>query len=317
MAGAVDRRQRAKGQRVLQIAGGPGAPQVAAVEQPPQPPDGNGKALVGPCCDHRRVEDAQVRGEGFEAERAGGAGGVEQPPRVVHRQGGRGGGEGAVVDQCKALARRQFAVAEQAGGEIGQRGEVGLAERAEPPHDRADATVERLDQALRQHGTHAGMAGGEAVGQAHHGRPHHVGGERRALRDAVVLEQAAIEARQLAGGERHPLEHTHAGRQAVDLVATGKRRLDRAPGTCHAFLDIGRQRDGDAVARHAHELVERECRACKDDSHGAVIARRRRRQAPLRVTARRRRRAGAPWRSLPRDSRWRTVRSHGTGPRGR
>ncbi len=250
-------------------------PEEAAVEQTPQPSDHEHESLVEPRGDDRRMKDAQVRREGFEAERAGGVGGVEQAPGVVDGERRRGRGEGVVVEQGETFAGRQIGVAEQAGGQIGQRRKVGLAERTELSHDGADAAVERLDQAFRQRGTHAGVAGGEPVRQAQHGGPHDVACDRHALSDPMVLEQATIEARHFGGSQRHPFEHAHAGRQAVDLVAALKGRLDRAPGMRHALPDVGRKGDGFAVARHAHELVERQRRAGKDDRHRTVIARRR------------------------------------------
>ena len=70
------------------------------------------------------MQDGEVRGEGLETERRGRVGRVEQPAGVVHGEGGGGRREGVVVEQGQAFAGGQVGIAEQAGGEVGQRREV-------------------------------------------------------------------------------------------------------------------------------------------------------------------------------------------------
>ncbi len=82
------------------------------------------EALVGTSGDDRRMQDGEVRGEGLETERRGGAGRRQQPAGIVHGKGGSGRREGVVVEQGEAFAGGEGGIAEQAGGEIGERREI-------------------------------------------------------------------------------------------------------------------------------------------------------------------------------------------------
>jgi len=147
------------------------------------------------------------------------------------------------------------------------------------------------------------MARREPVGQAQHGRPHAsraAGGPA----DRWFSRQASVEARRVAAGERHPFEHAHSGRQAVDLVAACQRRLDRAPARAIAWRRRARARQlrrraPRARPRRAYSAEPVRTTVMGPVSPGVGAGQRRHRDGPVGTT------------------RWRTARSPGTAPPGR
>ena len=97
------------------------------------------------------MERREVRRERLEVECAGDERRVEQPLEVGDRERGEAGRERVAVQQREPFAGLEPAVrTEQPVREVGHRGEIGLAERAEHPHPRLPALVQRVDHALRE-----------------------------------------------------------------------------------------------------------------------------------------------------------------------
>ena len=97
------------------------------------------------------------------------------------------------------------------------------------------------------------------------------GGDRRALRRAMVLQQPPVERGRLGDVDAHALELAHAGGQAVDLVAARERRVDDGAGASHLALHARSQDDLLAAPRDAYQLVERQRGPCQDDGHGTIM----------------------------------------------
>ena len=111
---------------------------------------------------------------------------VEERDRVGDGEGRPAGRERVVVEERRALAGLERQPVEQGGGEVGERREIGLADRPDRPDGRRLAAVQRGNDAVRQLRPNAGRALGEVVGEAEHRRADDVVGSVRALADDVV-----------------------------------------------------------------------------------------------------------------------------------
>ena len=157
--------------------------------------------------------------------------------------------------------------------EVGHRGEVALAGRAERAHARQAVLVEGVDDERRELGTHARRALHEPVGKAQQRGTHNLVGHGRADGDEVIEDQPPVEQLELRAVHAHALAHADASRDAVSLGARLHCPLDRGTGAAHAVDRSRSDADACALAGDRHDLVEREGRAVDLDGHAARLGR--------------------------------------------
>jgi len=173
-----------------------------------------------------------------------------------------------VVEERQALFRGELEVAEQSVREVGVRGQVGLAVRAEQPHLGNRAVVQRGDDVLDELEPDARASPGEAVCEPERHRADDVLGRCGSLADAVLEDQPPVELGEVAGLHARPLAHADAGRQPVDRRVARERAVDDLPPganpACHrrGEIDVG------ATARDRGQVLEREGVAAERDRHG-------------------------------------------------
>ena len=148
--------------------------------------------------------------------------------------------------------------AREPAGEIGERSEIRLAERADRAHARREARIQRGDEVLGEADPHARPAVCEAGELRHHGRTD--GGLRRVRTGAcpVRAEHQAVEAELLVRPHAHALERADARRQPVHALVAGKHVLGQTPRRRDAVSGAVRQLDPTTAQRNVRELVDRE-----------------------------------------------------------
>ena len=148
------------------------------------------------------MQRADVRCERLEVERRRDVERRAEAQRIRERERGERRRERVVAEQREPLLRRELEVVEHAVREVGVRGQVGHADRAEQPHRRHDARVQLRDEVLEQLESHAGRPAREAVRDEQELRAHDVRRCGVALADAMLEDQPAVELRELAGSTR-------------------------------------------------------------------------------------------------------------------
>ena len=189
--GAVDRREDAEAERVLQAPGCAGEVEVAPGEESEDLGGGLGLAGGGPEGGGAGVERGEAAAEAFERERSGDQAGVERAARVGDQKrggsdsGGVGGDEGETVlraplrDGNTGLGERigggqedavplGMTLAGEECGDVGERDEIGLTDRADRGDRRGDATLDHREQGFRHPERDAGRrrTPGATVGRA-------------------------------------------------------------------------------------------------------------------------------------------------------
>ena len=263
--GAEDRGRAAEAERILQVPGCPGLPEAASRERGAQSPELLDEARVRPGLVDGVVERREVRRERLEVEGGGQRHGVEQRARVGDRERGPGARERVVAQERVSLLGLELDVAEDGGGEVGELHQVALAGRAERPHPWLLVAVQRVDQALGEHGPHARASSGEPVQQAEHRRADDVAGRVGAVGGEVLGDDPPVEAGDLVACQRDALAHADAGREAVHAVPAPHDALDEGPRPCHPLERGRRHLHAGACARDRDHIADIERGAVDDD----------------------------------------------------
>ena len=129
--GAVQLRDAAERQRVLQVAGGLGLPERAPAKQRVHALDGLRDAGIRPRGGDLGVQRSRVRTEGLEVERRRDVDPIEERAGVGDRECGLAGRVRVAGEEPERLAGLELELAESAVGEIRVLREVGLADRPE------------------------------------------------------------------------------------------------------------------------------------------------------------------------------------------
>ena len=275
VCGSEDRRRVAERERVLEVAGRAGVPQVGAGEQRAHargaPPD----ARVGPRLGDGRVEGGGVGREGLPVERGTHRERLQHAQGIGQRERREARAKGVVVDQRDSLLGSQRHLAADAVREVGERPEVALSRRSEQAHVRCLAGVERIDDTPEQLRAHTRGALGEAVGEPQHGGAHDLARSSGTGRHAVIGDQAPVVGIHLVGAHAYALAHADTGRDPVDAGAVDDhgRALDDSPRSLHARERIGGHLDALVTARDAYDLSEREPLAVQDHAHCGPVCR--------------------------------------------
>ena len=241
------------------------------------------------------VVGLEVGEERLEGHRAGDLGLPQPAVHVVTEQRAHGREHVGAVDGREAVARLQardgdagplerhapretltlvegLALAHQHEGHLGHGGEVaGGAHRAFLAHDRRDAAVEHLHERQGDLRPVAGVAVGVDVDASGHGGADRLDGRRFADAGRVVVNEIALKLLHLLVVEHHLAELADTGVGAVhdlarlDLVfehlATDADALDCRRGELHLL----------AHPRDAHQLVDRQRAAVKNDRHVPLL----------------------------------------------
>ena len=171
------------------------------------------------------------------------------------------------------LAALRLESVEQPAGEVGHRGKIALADRAERAELWQPVGVQSRDDELRELRTGHGRALGERVCEPERRRADDVMRRGRSLRDQVVLHEQPLVTR---GFDPRVLAHADPGREAVRLVAAARAQpAATSRARRMAVARLGREGHGLGLARNRHDVLERERATVEDDGHAALIAERR------------------------------------------
>jgi hypothetical protein len=134
------------------------------------------------------------------------------------------------------------------------------ADRAAARHDRVNARVQRVDQAVECRAPDAGVALREDVGAQRHHRAH--GARRQRLADAgrMAAQQVALQRAEGAARNLDLRQRAEAGVDAVGRRVAGGRPLDHRPGGVDRRAGARVERDRRALVRDRRQLLE--CQAC-------------------------------------------------------
>ncbi len=266
---AVQLREAAKRQRVLQIAGGTRLPEGASAEQRVHALDRLADAWVGPRGGDLRVQRSGVRAEGLEVERGRGVDPFEECACVCDRKRRLPGRVRVAREEPERLAGLELELAEGADREVRVLRKVGLADRPERVDVRGDAAVERSDDRVGDLGPHALMPGDERVRQPQQRGSYHVVGRERAEPDEMAEDGGAVERSQLGRIHAGVPPHPDTGRDAVCGRSCCRRLLDDRAPLAHAGEAFGRELDALSLPRDPHDVREREARTRELDGHGS------------------------------------------------
>ena len=244
----------AKAERILEVAGSAFVPEIAPVEQ------GGQRGIA--------VQRTHVCRERLEVERRRKVERRAETQRIRERERGERGRERVVAEQREPLLRRELEAVEHAVRQVGVRGQIGHADRAEQPHRRHDARIQLRDEVLEQLESHAGRPARKAVCDEQELRAHDFRRCGIALADTMLEDQPPVELRELAWLDARPLAHSDTRRQPVDRCVACEGVLDDRPPGAYAIGDSGRELDGRAVSGDREQLLEREGVAAECDRHG-------------------------------------------------
>jgi hypothetical protein len=108
-------------------------------------------------------------------------------------------------------------------------------------YDRQDVLVQQLEQHLDDDGSHAGMAGCEAVGLQQQHAPHDLRGQRRTAAAGMAANQVQLELARLRRRDDLARERAEAGVDAIGDLAARYRTLDRVDRCLHAAPRLVRE----------------------------------------------------------------------------
>ena len=203
LRGAPELVETAPCQRVLEIAAG--APQARVR---PHPVD-------------RGVQRRRIRAEALEGQPGRCGERRQERVRIVQRERRETRCERVRAGQCDRLARRERLVAEDAGHQVRERGEIRLSERSEHGDRREPIAIERIHEPLHGLDAHGRSARGQEIHGHQQRAPHGVAIRRRALPDQAVADEEVLEARtgdridELALLAPAPTETQYTGRPAA------------------------------------------------------------------------------------------------------
>ena len=142
------------------------------------------------------------------------------------------------------------AEAHEGQGEMGERREICLSDRADRRHDRVHAALEHRDEGVDDLRRHAGAADREARDAREERRAHQLGRGRRAERGRAPDENATRPLR-IVGRQRQPDVGTEARCRAVDALAVRGRPPERRRGSPRCAR--APRRTSETVARAARD----------------------------------------------------------------
>ena len=145
---AVDLRQAAEGERILEVARRARPPEVAPFQEAADALEGEAEPRIRPDVADGRMEHRQIGGERLEVHGARDVERAHEPFRVRDGEGGERRREGVRVDECDALFGEELEVSEELGGEVCHRSEVALPDRSEHVDARPFSLVQRAHDAL-------------------------------------------------------------------------------------------------------------------------------------------------------------------------
>ena len=142
------------------------------------------------------------------------------------------------------------------------------AERAVLAHDRGDAGVEDLRVGFGGLAPHARAAGHERREAQQHERAHDLALDLGARAGGVRAHEARLQLGAAVFGDEGRRERAEARRDAVVRLGVGGESLDDRAAGRHALEGRGVEGDGCPVARHSHDVVDRERAGADGDGCG-------------------------------------------------
>ena len=146
---AVDLREAAEGERVLEVSRGAWLPEVAPFEEAADALEGEAEPRIRPDVADGRMEHRQIGGERLEVHGARDVERAHEPFRVRDGERREPRRERVRVDERDALFGEELEVSEEPGREVCHRREVALADRAEHVDARPLVLVQRAHDPLR------------------------------------------------------------------------------------------------------------------------------------------------------------------------
>ena len=147
--GAVDLREAAERERVLEVSRGALLPEVAPFEEAADALECEAEPRIRPDVADGRMEHRQIGGERLEVHGARDVERAHEPFRVRDGERRQPRRERVRVDERDALFGEELEVFEEPGGEVCHRSEVALADRAEHVDARPFVLVQRAHDPLR------------------------------------------------------------------------------------------------------------------------------------------------------------------------